>query len=313
MKIAILLSLSFCFVACSPAQSLTPKAVSPVLQFRGAWGILGDDPGQLQKPVAMAVDRMGNTFLADVRKGSTLVHKYDSEGHPLLSFFVDGCQHPSSIAVDWGGSIYLADRHTGTIFIFTPDGEFLEAIRRAAGRAFVDPVSLAVGTSSQLYILESSASRIVKVDWFGHELKAWGKKGSAPGEFDVPSKIALSEDGFVFVADSGNHRVQEFNSDGDFIVQWPLPESISSGRADGDPEYSIAASNKLVVASESGYGRVVFWTINGQPKANVNDLLIRATSLPPLPEDVALTTKGDLLILGSAGAVPRVLRFHVNF
>lgn len=315
MKIAILLSVLFFAAACSPPQSLAPKQapVPPALEYRGAWGSLGEDPGKLQKPVAMAVDRMGNIFLADVRKGSTLVHKYDPEGHPLLSFFVDGCQHPSSIAVDWGGAIYLADRHTGTVFVFLPDGLFLKTFRHAAGRPLQDPVSLALAFGGQLYILESSANRVLKLDWLGHQLKTWGTRGSAPGQFDMPSKVALSEDGSLFAADTGNHRVQKFSSEGDFIAQWPLPASIPSGRADGDPEYSIAASNKFVVASESGYGQVVFWTFDGQPKASVNDLLVRATSLPPLFQDVALTAKGDLLLLNSTGTVPRILRFRVNF
>ncbi len=314
MKIAIILPVLFFAAACSPPSvSPKPKHVPPALEYLGAWGSVGEDPGKLQKPVAMAVERMGNIFLADVRKGSTLVHKYDPEGHPLLSFFVDGCQHPSSIAVDWGGAIYLADRHTGTIFVFMPDGQFLQTIRHAAGRPLQDPASLAVGSGGQLYILESSANQILKLDWMGRQLKAWGGKGSDPGEFDAPSKVALSEDGFLYVADTGNHRVQKFSRDGDFVAQWPLPASISTGRADGDPEYSIAASNKLVVASESGYGQVVFWTFDGQPKAGVNDLLVRATSLPPLFQDVALTTKGDLLLLNSTGTVPRILRFRVNF
>ena len=315
MKIAVLLSVSLSIVACSSPQSLVPKPanVRPALEYVGAWGTLGEDPGKLQSPVAMAVDRMGNIFLADVRKGSTLVHKYDPHGHPLLSFFVDGCQHPSSIAIDWGGAIYLADRHTGTIFVYMPEGVFIKTIRHVAGRPLQDPASLAVGFGGQIFILESSANRVLKLDWLGRELKTWGSKGSERGQFDMPSKVALSDDGSLYVADTGNHRVQKFSSDGDFIAQWPLAASNPLGQQGGDPEYSIAASDKLVVASQSGYGQVEFWTSEGKPKASVNDLLVRANLTPPLAQDVALTSKGELLLLDSTGAAPRILRFRVNF
>ncbi|MGH9702335.1 MAG: NHL repeat-containing protein [Candidatus Acidiferrales bacterium] len=315
MKIAVLLCASILIVACSSPHSLVLKRLSdrPALEYAGAWGTLGEDPGKLQNPVAMAVDRVGNIFLADLRKGSTLIHKYNPHGHPLLSFYVDGCQHPSSIAIDWGGAIYLADRHTGTIYVYMPDGMFMKTIRHSAGRSLQDPASLAVGFGGQLFILESSANRVLKLDWLGRELKSWGSKGSEPGQFDLPSKVALADDGSLYIADPGNRRVQKFSSDGDFIAQWPLAASDSLAQQGFDPEYSIAASDKLVVAAQSGYGQMEFWTSDGKPKASVNDLLVRATLTPPLAQDVALTPKGELLLLDSTGSAPRILRFRVNF
>jgi len=43
----------------------------------------------------------------------------------------------------------------------------------------------------------------------------WGSKGSAPGEFDDPTGIAVDRDE-VFVADARNHRIQVFDRRGHF-------------------------------------------------------------------------------------------------
>ena len=60
-------------------------------------------------------------------------------------------------------------------------------------------------------------------------LKAWGSEGSGPGEFNEPWGITADQTGFVYVADTKNHRVQKFTADGEFVLQWG-----KFGSEDGD-------------------------------------------------------------------------------
>jgi hypothetical protein len=55
----------------------------------------------------------------------------------------------------------------------------------------------------------STNNRIVKFDKNGKFLKTWGKKGTGPGEFDVPHAIAIDSKGRVFVADRNNNRLPD--------------------------------------------------------------------------------------------------------
>lgn len=49
----------------------------------------------------------------------------------------------------------------------------------------------------------------------------WGmEEGSADGAFFYPTGIAVDGAGNVYVADSGNRRIQKFSPDGDFIAKW---------------------------------------------------------------------------------------------
>jgi uncharacterized protein (TIGR03663 family) len=47
---------------------------------------------------------------------------------------------------------------------------------------------------------------------------SWGREGGKPGEFREPRDIAVSKDGFVYVADTKNHRIEKFSKEGDFIL-----------------------------------------------------------------------------------------------
>jgi tripartite motif-containing protein 71 len=48
----------------------------------------------------------------------------------------------------------------------------------------------------------------------------WGSYGTGNGQFNNPNGIAVDSAGNVYVADTGNNRVQKFTSNGDYITQW---------------------------------------------------------------------------------------------
>ncbi|MDX6616941.1 MAG: hypothetical protein QOD60_2032, partial [Solirubrobacterales bacterium] len=45
----------------------------------------------------------------------------------------------------------------------------------------------------------------------------WGSTGSAPGQFNNPTAVAVGPSGNVYVSDAANNRVQEFSPNGAFI------------------------------------------------------------------------------------------------
>ena len=48
----------------------------------------------------------------------------------------------------------------------------------------------------------------------------WGSQGKGNGQFQDPRGIAVDEEGNIYVVDSGNHRIQKFDSNGKFLIQW---------------------------------------------------------------------------------------------
>jgi len=49
-------------------------------------------------------------------------------------------------------------------------------------------------------------------------VKTWGYLGSEPGQFNEPFDVAVDQQGFVYVTDVRNRRVQKFTADGDFLM-----------------------------------------------------------------------------------------------
>ena len=49
---------------------------------------------------------------------------------------------------------------------------------------------------------------------------AWGSEGGDVGQFRTPKGITADSDGFVYVVDSGNGRIQKFTGNGQFVLTW---------------------------------------------------------------------------------------------
>ena len=47
-------------------------------------------------------------------------------------------------------------------------------------------------------------------------MKSWGSKGTGPGQFDIPHSIAIDLRDNIYVGDRTNHRIQVFDTDGNF-------------------------------------------------------------------------------------------------
>lgn len=50
--------------------------------------------------------------------------------------------------------------------------------------------------------------------------KEFGSSGSGEGQFHGPEGVAFTPDGYIYVVDTGNNRVQKFTPDGKFVVKF---------------------------------------------------------------------------------------------
>jgi sugar lactone lactonase YvrE len=88
---------------------------------------------------------------------------------------------------------------------------------------FQYPKDVAVDSSGNVYVADTSNCRIQKYDSEGNFLTKWGSYGSGDGEFYFPVSIAVyssDEESYVYVADNNNKRIQKFDSEGNFLTKW---------------------------------------------------------------------------------------------
>jgi DNA-binding beta-propeller fold protein YncE len=61
-----------------------------------------------------------------------------------------------------------------------------------------------------IYVSDSGNNRIQVFNKDGMFLTKFGKTGITPGEFNNPTGISAGQQGSLLVADTNNHRIQEF-------------------------------------------------------------------------------------------------------
>ncbi len=69
---------------------------------------------------------------------------------------------------------------------------------------------MAVDDEDNIIVADSRNERIQVFSSSGVFLTKFGMKGTGPGEFDRPSGVCISPDGYIIVVDFGNNRVQVF-------------------------------------------------------------------------------------------------------
>ena len=82
---------------------------------------------------------------------------------------------------------------------------------------FRQPTDVAWDSQGSTYITDGYVnSRVAKNDKNGVWVKSWGSKGTGPGEFNMPHSIAIDLQDNVYVGDRTNHRIEVFDTDGNF-------------------------------------------------------------------------------------------------
>ena len=83
------------------------------------------------------------------------------------------------------------------------------------------PGSVPGSPQGDIYVADGYGNASVhKFDPSGRHLMTWGGPGSDPGEFNIVHNITCDADGWVYVADRENHRVQVFDGNGRYEAQW---------------------------------------------------------------------------------------------
>ncbi|HEX3511547.1 MAG TPA: hypothetical protein VHT27_10675 [Solirubrobacteraceae bacterium] len=177
---------------------------------------------------------------------------------------------PEAVAVDAQGDVYVADQLSYVVQKWTAEGTFeTEWGSYGGGHGQFGPIGgLATDAAGNVYVVDSSHNRIEKFDSSGNFLMAWGHKGRALGDFDFGSSqdytkppgggIAVAGP-YVYVADSGNNRIERFDLEGQSAVQFG-----SGGSGAGQLAYprALAANESEVIVADDNH-RVQRFDPNG--------------------------------------------------
>lgn len=187
--------------------------------------VTGETPvgERLSKPYAVTVHR-GRIFVSDTvlrhvtvfdvpRGRVTRIGDTDGEGDLIK---------PIGLDVDAAGRLYVADIGSKCVMVYDTDGKFLRRI--GSDKWFLRLSSVTVDPGgTRVYAVDiggvsSDQHRVRVFDAVsGAHLRDIGKRGSGPGELNLPRDLAIGREGRLYVVDGGNFRVNVFDRDGQFL------------------------------------------------------------------------------------------------
>ena len=237
--------------------------------------------------------------------------EFDQTGKLLKSFATGMFVQAHGLFVDREGNVWVTDAQGKPgkghqVFKFSPEGKVLMTLGKAGVTGtgpdtFNGPSDVVVGNNGDIFVAdghgENTNARIVKFSKDGKFIKAWGKKGSGPSEFDTPHSMVLDSRGRLFVADRGNSRIQIFDQDGKFIDQWK-----QFGRPSGlfitkdDTLYSVDSQSDAMTNPGVKRGIRIGSAKDGTVKVFIPDL--NTDPAIALAEGVSADAKGDVYAAG---------------
>jgi hypothetical protein len=153
---------------------------------------------------------------------------FDREGNFLRAWGDGLFKRPHAVHMAPDDAVYLTDDGDHTVRKCTLDGKVLLTIGVPgdpapfmSGEPFRRCTHTALSPTGDIYVSDGYGNaRVHKYSPDGRRLLSWGEPGAAPGQFNLPHNISCDADGWVYVADRENHRIQVLDGAGRFETQW---------------------------------------------------------------------------------------------
>ena len=190
-------------------------------QFLGQVGDLRNpSDSSLMGPAGMTIGAEGRIYVVETGKNRVKIfnsdltfHKHFSHGDRTLGPGTFNC--PMDVASDSQGRVYVADLSNNAIQVFSPDGDFLFRFGKQGHTlgCIQSPLAVAVDPQDHVYVAGGTGTIAIFEISETREanfIKAFGSFGAEQGQFSGIKSVHIDSKGKVYVAETGNHRIQVF-------------------------------------------------------------------------------------------------------
>lgn len=131
-------------------------------------------------------------------------------------------------------------------------------------------------------------------------VQTWGSPGDGDGQFKNPRTLAVAPNGNIYVADSGNHRIQVFDADGNFLFKWGV-EGGNPGQLNEPWGIAIGLEGQVYVADTWNH-RIQIFTAEGDFVKSIGSFIDAQGDVNLQPEnfwgprDIAVDSEGNFYV-----------------
>jgi DNA-binding beta-propeller fold protein YncE len=227
--------------------------------------------------------------------------------------------HPLDIAVDDANNrVYVADTWNFNIREFTPQGSLVRTWGQAGqygADAQKDPTDglwgprdVAVDANGNVYVSDTGNKRIRVYDANGNYLRDIGSAGSALGQLDEPSGLAIDNaDGLLYVADTWNKRISVFDLDGNPKFTFDVRGWFED--LGNRPYLAIDSTRHLLYVTDPDAGRILVYDLQGNCVGSFGQPTDTPTDLSQFTTVGGITTDADGNVYVDDASAGRVLKF----
>ncbi|RJP27063.1 MAG: hypothetical protein C4527_14170 [Candidatus Omnitrophota bacterium] len=243
--------------------------------------------------------------------GGRAMRVYDSAGQKL-ALEIETEQEISAIAVADDGSLYLGVGDH--IKMFDSSGRLLNRWESVGPKA----VLTSIGISNDDVFVADAGNRTI------HRYNISGEKRASFGDFIIPSfyfDLAISADGLLYAANTGEHRIETYDLDGNLISWWGVFSNEDPKGFCGccNPvNFALLPNEEGFITCEKGIARVKIYDKEGNFEGFVAgaEQFKQYDSIYGIPEDrynpvgldVAVDSKGRVMVLDPATAEVRIFQ-----
>lgn len=181
-----------------------------------------------EEAAAVTVDEDDNVYVWNRGQHSMII--LDKNGAFIKSWGEGEFVAPHGVTMGLDGSVFCVDARGHTVDKRTRDGELIfrlgeqgKAKPQMSGEPFAPgPTDVGIDPrTGDFYVTDGySNAKVHKYTPDGELQFSWGEPGTHPGQFCTVHNIGVDLDGYVYVCDRENQRVQIFDDKGAFQDQW---------------------------------------------------------------------------------------------
>ncbi|MCP4247075.1 MAG: 6-bladed beta-propeller [bacterium] len=200
--------------------------------------------------------------------------------------------YPRAITTAADGTVFVVDK-AARIQRFDPSGGFEHEWRlpkKQAGK----PVGLTVHPDGRIFVADTHYHRVLIYDDGGQLLDQFGEVGDGPGQFQLPTDVAVDAEGYIYVSEyNGNDRITKWSPDLSWVAA--IGEEPVDGRRLTRPAGIDIDDEQTLWVADACNHRIVRFGLDGRVLTVFGEMGTEPGQLR-YPYDITVTPDQGLLV-----------------